>query len=180
MKSNLLSQNDTVRALAYTILGALALALGSASIGLLVNNFSPRSLPVLPVGPELAPAQKVSPTIPLPEGIKPITLDEAKKAFDEQAALFLDARPAADYAEAHLPGALNLPPARFEELFLDLADRIEEAPALLVYCTGEECSDSIEVAERLQETGDHTIYVMEAGWRAWVEAGYPTTTGPEP
>ena len=180
MKSNLLSQSNTTSALAYALLGALALVIGSATLGLAVNHFSPRGIPVLPVGQEQAPAQASTPTIPLPSGLKPITLADAKKAFDDHAALFLDARPAADYAEAHLPGALNLPPARFEDLFLDLADRVEEAPAIIVYCSGAECSDSIEVAERLQETGDHTIYVLEAGWRAWAEAGYPTTTGPEP
>ncbi len=176
MKSNLLSQSNTTSALAYALLGALALVIGSAALGLAVNHFSLRGIPVLPVGQEQASA----PTIPLPSGLKSITLADAKKAFDDHTALFLDARPDADYTEAHLPGALSLPPGKFEELFLDLADRVEEAPAIIVYCSGAECSDSVEVAERLRETGDHTIYVLEAGWRAWSEAGYPTTTGPEP
>jgi rhodanese-related sulfurtransferase len=180
MKSSHLSRSDAAAELARVLLGALALLIGSAAIGIAVNHFSPRGIPVFPVGQELAAAQAFTVSIPLPPGLKPVGLADAKKAFDDAAALFLDARPSDEYAEAHVPGAVNLPPSRFEERFPDLADRVEKAPIIIVYCSGAECSDSIEVAERLEEAGNYTIQVLEAGWRAWAEAGYPTTTGAEP
>lgn len=40
-------------------------------------------------------------------------------------------------------------------------------------CSGIECADSIQVAERLLEAVEGQIYVVEDGWRAWEEAGYP-------
>lgn len=159
------------------LVGALALLAGSAALGLVANHFSPRGIPLLPAttadGGE-------APALALPAGLSGIGLEEAKQAFDDQSALFLDARAPEEYEEAHLPGALNLPAYEFDDYFFDLMDPIEEASRIVVYCHGGECSDSIAVAERLVEFGFSEVYVFEGGWRSWLESEGATAEGTGP
>jgi rhodanese-related sulfurtransferase len=151
------------------LIGAIALVVGSAAIGLGVNAISPSGIPLLlTTGEAGAP-----PSLPLPEGLAAITLPEARVALAEGTALFLDAREPDQYAVGHIPGAVNLPAYEFDDYFPQAVERIEEASCLIVYCDGAECSDSIQVAERLREFGFSSIFVFEAGHRAWTEAGGP-------
>ncbi|MCJ7750446.1 MAG: rhodanese-like domain-containing protein [Armatimonadetes bacterium] len=162
--------------IAAVIVGALALVIGSAVIGVVVNQVSPRGIPLLST---TADADS-SATPALPKGIRGVDLPEALSAFDEDAALFLDARSPEDYAEGHVPGALSLPAYEFDAQFPEIADRVEEAQSIIVYCDGVECSDSIHVAERLVEYGFPDVSVFESGWRAWAESGAPVSEGVEP
>jgi len=161
---------------AAAIVGALALVIGSAVIGVVVNEVSPRGIPLLSTTADAD--SRATPA--LPKGIRGVDLPEARSAFDEHAALFLDARSPEDYAEGHVPGALNLPAYEFDTRFPEIADRVEEAQSIIVYCDGVECSDSIHVAERLVEYGFSHFAVFESGWRAWAESGAPVSEGAEP
>ncbi|WP_201778099.1 rhodanese-like domain-containing protein [Thermanaerothrix daxensis] len=75
------------------------------------------------------PATQVA-NIPYPE-VKRIPLEEAKRAYDEGSAVFLDVRPASAYSAAHIPGALNIPlnelPQRIREL--------DPQRPIITYCT---------------------------------------------
>ena len=153
------------------LLGALAIVLGSAVVGVVVNHVSPRGIPVLPEPGEHE--------LYLPPGVESLAVEEAYADFEAEAALFLDARMPEEYEEAHIPGALNLPPDNYEERFLDAMEAIEGAGKIVVVCSGIECADSIQVAERLLEAVEEPIYVVEDGWRAWKEAGYPVEEEPE-
>jgi len=158
------------------IVGALALVIGSAALGVVVNEISPRGIPLL----FTTAGADSTPTPTLPKEIRGVDLRDALSAFDEQTALFLDARPPEDYAEGHVPGALSLPAYEFDDYFPEIADRVEEASRIIVYCDGVECSDSIHVAERLLEYGFSHVSVFESGWRAWAESGGPVEEGAEP
>jgi len=171
------------------IAGALAIVIGASALGLAVNRLSPRGIPLFPAAPvrqELVAAPKPvrqghgPATVSLPKGISSITISDARAAIADHVALFLDARPAEQYAEGHIPGALNLPSDSFDDVFPDLADRIEASPFLVVYCEGAECSDAIHVAERLTEYGFLGTRVMVEGFRAWADAGNPVTVGSSP
>ncbi len=154
------------------LLGALAIALGSAALGLLVNHFSPRGIPVF--------VKTAGVSLPLPEGVAGMTLDQAKVVVDAKSMPVLDARTPEEYAAGHLPGALNLPAHDFENHFLDLADTITAAPEVMVYCSSADCSDGITLAERLKEAYQGRIYLFEHGWTQWSQAKYPVTKGEAP
>jgi rhodanese-related sulfurtransferase len=156
------------------LVGALAIVVGSAALGVVVNHFSPHGIPLLVQRSEAAPA------LDLPTGIVSVSLAEFQAAFRTQSALLVDARPPEEYEEGHVPGAVSLPAGAFEERYLDLMDVVEEAEATIVYCGGFECSESIQVAERLLEVGRTQVGVFEQGWRAWSESGGPSREGPEP
>ena len=166
------SPNAPRRDLGGAILGALAIVLGSAALGLLVNHFSPHGLPVVQ-RTEVA-------RLPLPPGLTGITVEQAKAALEAGNTPFLDARDSAKYMAAHLPGAYHLPIAEFESRFLDLADKLERAPQVVVYCDSADCGEAIELAERLKEAYQGQVLVLVDGWNAWVAAGYPVTKGEGP
>ncbi|MCX8023948.1 MAG: rhodanese-like domain-containing protein [Thermanaerothrix sp.] len=71
-----------------------------------------------------------SANVPYPE-VERIALEEAKRAYDEGSAVFLDVRPASAYAASHIPGALNIPvnelPQRINEL--------DPTRPIITYCT---------------------------------------------
>lgn len=166
------SPNAARRDLGGAILGALAIVLGSAALGLLVNHFSPYGIPVVP--------RTEAARVPLPPGLTGITVEQAKAALEAGSTPFLDARDSAKYAAGHLPGAYHLPIAEFEPRFLDLADKLERAPQVVVYCDRADCGEAIELAERLKEAYQGQVLVFVDGWNAWVAAGYPVTKGETP
>lgn len=74
------------------------------------------------------------------------------------------------YADAHLPGALNIPPGHVDALAPTLLpDRDTE---VVVYCTGT-CASSEAVAARLEELGYGAVTVYSGGKEDWVEHGLP-------
>jgi len=63
--------------------------------------------------------------------IERVSLADAKQAFDQKQAVFLDVRPADSYAAGHIPGSLNIPLA-------ELGTRINELDPnqwIITYCT---------------------------------------------
>jgi rhodanese-related sulfurtransferase len=123
-----------------------------------------------------APAPDL-PEIPdLPRPIQ-IQMSAAKKFFDAEGAVFVDARDEADYVLGHLPEALNLPfdvaatdPALLESI--DTGGR-----PIITYCGGGECETSISLAWFLLEAGHTRVTYFPNGYSGWEEAGYPVVRG---
>lgn len=90
--------------------------------------------------------------------------------------VLVEALGAAFYADAHLPGAINLPVGRVDELAPKLLP--DPAAAIVVYCSGTSTSAST-VARRLVELGYREVAVYEDGKEDWVEHGLPVER-PEP
>jgi len=72
------------------------------------------------------------------------------------------------FANAHLPGAINIPPGQVDRLApQQLPDR---QVAVVVYCSGA-CDSSNIVAQRLQELGYADVSIYLGGKEDWVEHG---------
>ena len=102
-----------------------------------------------------------------------IGLVAAKQLYDADAVLFIDAREDWEYAEGHIPGALNLP---YEQAINDPArlEQVDQAgKPIVTYCGGGTCEISISVAWELLGVGKTHIAVYLGGFPEWVEAGYP-------
>jgi rhodanese-related sulfurtransferase len=77
-------------------------------------------------------------------------------------AIWVDARPEAEFAQEHVPGALLLNEDRWNELTWSPEKRI------VVYCSSESCGSSREVARRLRNEAQlKNVSVLEGGWEAW-------------
>ncbi len=76
--------------------------------------------------------------------------------------LILDVRPAVEYEQGHIPGAISIPPE-------DLPARIEALPrdrTLVAYCRGPYCLFADEAVALLRERG-FNAYRLEGGWPEW-------------
>lgn len=111
-------------------------------------------------------------------GDEVIEAAEAKARLD-RGALFLDARPVDFYKMSHIPGALPLPEPSFDTSFAELESRLRATYNLVVYCSGYGCEASHIVARKLREKGIHAA-ILNEGWPAWNDAGYPIKKGSEP
>ena len=111
----------------------------------------------------------------LREGAEEIPAAEAKERFD-RGALFLDARPVANYEMSHIPRAVPLPEDDFDRHFKAIEPRLRASFDAVVYCAGYGCEASHLVAERLKAKGIH-VAILNEGWPAWTDAGYPVTDG---
>jgi rhodanese-related sulfurtransferase len=106
-----------------------------------------------------------------------IGLEEAQRLFQQDAAIFLDARPQSQYAEGHIRGALSLPWQDVDRYFIQTAERLEDAAMIITYCDGESCDLSHELALFLKEMGFENVRVLVDGWSVWQQAGLPLQMG---
>ena len=84
--------------------------------------------------------------------------------------VLLEALGAAYFADAHLPGAANMPPDQVEALAPTLAP--DPDGPIVVYCSGT-CRNSEIAAERLEQLGYRDVRVYLGGKEDWVEHGLP-------
>lgn len=96
-----------------------------------------------------------------------ISLAEAKKAYDQGNALFVDVRSPETFASEHVRGSLNI-------MIGDLEANKAKLPSnkkIIVYCScGAEHSSLAWVAKA---KGIGNAYALIGGTAAWVDAGYP-------
>lgn len=100
--------------------------------------------------------------------------------------LILDVREPHEYAETHIPDAVNIPrgllelradpasPATDATLSSDLAARV------LVYCAKGPGARSLFAAQTLTSMGYEGVEVLGGGLMAWVEAGLPVEGQAQP
>jgi rhodanese-related sulfurtransferase len=103
-----------------------------------------------------------------------IDRDQAKRMFDEDAAVPVEVLSNGEFRDFHLPGAINVP------LDDDFDVRIREAvpdkhPPVVVYCKDETCDASPQAADRMEALGYDRVYDYAAGKRDWKDAGLPVS-----
>lgn len=82
----------------------------------------------------------------------------------------VEALGAAFFDDAHLPGAINIPPDQVDRLAPKLLPDVEAS--IVVYCSGT-CQNSEIVAQRLDELGYASVRIYLGGKEDWVEHGLP-------
>ena len=103
--------------------------------------------------------------------VKEMDFREVKRRIDAGEKLTLvDVREDNEWARGHLPGAVHLGKGVIER---DIEQAVPDQSApLVLYCGGG--FRSALAADNLQKMGYTNVISMDGGWRAWVEAGYPT------
>lgn len=89
---------------------------------------------------------------------------------DSDPIVLVEALGAAYFADAHLPGALNMPPDQVDALAPRLIS--DRSVSVVVYCSGT-CQNSEIAAARLEELGYENVRVYLGGKEDWVEHGLP-------
>ena len=112
----------------------------------------------------------------MPTALETIGRDELSAKIERgDDFVLVDALPPMAYAASHLPGAVNIPPERVDELCRRrIAERQTE---VVVYCSGSTCDSSEVVAARLLELGYRNVRHYREGKSDWTEAGLPLEGG---
>lgn len=106
-----------------------------------------------------------------------IDLNHAKELFDQEAAIFVDARSEDQFAEGHVRGALNLPWQGVDRYFVEVAERLDGQKPIITYCDGETCELSHYLALFLIEMGFNDVRILVNGWTVWKGTGFPIGEG---
>ncbi|MEY6431852.1 metalloregulator ArsR/SmtB family transcription factor [Thioalkalicoccus limnaeus] len=84
----------------------------------------------------------------------------------------IDVRPPEEYAQGHIPGAINIPLERLEG---DLAKLLPTEREVVAYCRGPWCVLSFEAVARLRRAG-LAARRLEDGLPEWRRAGLPVAS----
>ena len=69
------------------------------------------------------------------QDFKIISVEELKQLIDQKEKMILvDARPVGEYQDGHIPSAINIPPAKFNEISRYLPENRDEL--IIFYCRG--------------------------------------------
>jgi rhodanese-related sulfurtransferase len=145
----------------------IVIAITSTVLSLTLNAVRPDGIPLL--AKELAVAEVIEYDIAEPR-LFAITLDQALELY-QKGTVFVDAREPEYYQEGHIKGAWNIP------FFLELVFKLDslqgkDAP-MVIYCSGDECGSSEDLAYELQAEGFSNLLVFKGGWTAWNSSGHP-------
>lgn len=103
--------------------------------------------------------------------VREATIEDVRQWLDQGDDFSLiDVREESEWDRGHLPGAIHLSKGVIER---DVENTIpEKSRTIVLYCGGG--FRSALAADNLQKMGYKNVVSMDGGWRAWVEAGYPT------
>jgi phage shock protein E len=106
-----------------------------------------------------------------PQRVEPRGVSE-RIAWSDRSLVLLDVRTPAEYAEGHLPGAINIP-------HTELASRVSELLEardrdIVVYCrSGTRAEQALGV---LKEAGFNRLFHLDGDYKRWSEEKRPVTT----
>ena len=102
-----------------------------------------------------------------------INLKFAKYLFDNKSTVFIDARDPEDYDGGHIENSISIPFDYYED-YEEVIDNLDPATVYVIYCSGDECSLSIDLADYLyNELLFEKVLIFEGGWPKWRDAEYP-------
>lgn len=130
----------------------------------------------------LVPTAQANDTPATAPGVKVATVEEANKLQAAGAAV-IDTRVAAEYAEGHVKGAVNVP---YREKSAKAADfdaaqdefnlsklSADKGAAIITYCNGPTCWKSFKAAVVAARAGYTNVHWLRDGLPAWKGKGLP-------
>nr|MBF0684453.1 rhodanese-like domain-containing protein [Pseudomonas sp.] len=94
----------------------------------------------------------------------------ATQMVNQKHAVFVDVRPAEEYAKGHIPQARSLPLDQIEARAQSLP---KNKPLIIVCATGRSAGTAIT---QLKAKGLENVVALSGGMTAWHQAGLPVTT----
>ena len=110
----------------------------------------------------------VSERIDSADNLEPMTRATLLERLRAGDVVVLDVRPPDEFAEGHLPGAVNIPPDELEARLAELDPALE----IVAYCRGPFCVYSVDAVVNLRARG-FKARRLEEGLPEWRAAGLP-------
>jgi len=160
---------------------ALCLVGGGGVLGLLVNGARPNggrfascappsACTMTPAGGEHGPG---------PAPVESLEPRDAAGLCGDPSTLIADVRPATEFAQGHVTGAIHLPCTASGQAASAAVDLVAGRQTLIVYGAGTD--DARRVADELRQRvhrRDLRIVVVSGGFGAWNQAGLACSSGP--
>ncbi|MCX6827108.1 MAG: rhodanese-like domain-containing protein, partial [candidate division Zixibacteria bacterium] len=106
-----------------------------------------------------------------------ISLNDAIAKYQFSEVIFIDTRDTADFKQAHIKGAVNLPYDYYELFWDEVMKTIPRGRPIVTYCSGDACESSLMLGRELMSRGYGNVYIFYGGWSVWLKAGLPTERG---
>jgi len=121
------------------------------------------------------PASKSPPTASAAPGksLLPAGLLQVKDLYDNNQAVFIDARDGADFAKERIRRSISIPLAEADVRLAGFMAKHPPATPVVIYCNGYGCHDSKTLGEKLLKKGYQQVLVFEGGFPEWKDAGFP-------
>ena len=129
-------------------------------LGTVFNASNPNGIPVFPEFPDR-------------KSIPSVSLAVAQEEFNQGETLFLDARPANFFKKGHIKGAVNIPLALFDIVYLMTLAKEEKGKKIIVYGGTISKLYDLELAQKLLLRGYEQVRILDGGLSAWEGKGYP-------
>ncbi|HEX7382653.1 MAG TPA: rhodanese-like domain-containing protein [Nevskiaceae bacterium] len=100
-----------------------------------------------------------------------LAITDAVRLINDEHALIVDVRGAAEYKKGHVMGAINLPSLKLKQR-KDQIDKDLERP-VIVYCNLG--GTSLEAAKSLRALGHTHVYALRGGMNGWQNSNLPVT-----
>lgn len=171
--------------LAKNLIGGILIMIVATVIGVVHNAV--RSEPIK-LFPRAAGAPVTSEaTTTLPPGTPRITdaefaageipMNRVNTLVASGAVVLIDARSEGEYAEGHLPGAMNVPYDSFVDYAGELESNVLLDQPVIIYCRSVTCDLSDQLAQEMRLMGYERVVLYKGGWDEWTAAGLPTEGG---
>jgi rhodanese-related sulfurtransferase len=109
------------------------------------------------------------------DAFKTISAEELKRIMDAKKQIVLvDARTEQEFAQGHIPKAINIPPEKVNEIG-QLLPKNKTVP-LIFYCRGAGWGLSKQAAVAAEKAGYRDLQVFPGGYPEWTAKGYKTVT----
>jgi len=105
------------------------------------------------------------------DSMEPVSRAELRKRFKEGLVTVLDVRPADEFANGHIPGAINIPVGELKKRLSELPRK----PEVVAYCRGAFCVMAFEAVALLRTSGFKSRR-LEDGMPEWRAAGLPVAS----
>ncbi|MFB3882423.1 MAG: rhodanese-like domain-containing protein [Armatimonadota bacterium] len=153
------------RAFGLVCLAALAAWIWNARL--------PLGIPWLP-----SPGNRVGIPRAFERRLPEINAARALQLYEAGDVLFVDSRDKKDYDKDHIPGAVSFPQREWAKAWPKMKGKLPKDRLLVLYCYGAHCGLSTRQGKALLEQGYSKLVILDYGWKAWTEAGGPTTKQP--
>jgi CRP-like cAMP-binding protein/rhodanese-related sulfurtransferase len=132
----------------------------SVVLALMFNRSNPNGIPLFP-------------TFPDRNAIAEISADRAMEEVKKGGALIVDAGPELFYDQKHIKGAISMPLALFDVVYVTTFGEEEKGKKVIVYGGTYSKLYDWELAEKLLLRDHKDVKVLKGGLVAWEKKGYP-------
>jgi rhodanese-related sulfurtransferase len=106
-------------------------------------------------------------------GVTTVPLERAREISQKLTHVIIDARPPADFAAGHIPGAFNVPADQMETYLPQVMPLLTPAQPVMTYCSGHACDESVRLSKQLLQNGLTNVVLFAGGWTEWIAAKFP-------